>query len=395
MIRASIPRCGGFPMLRERTSRRVRVLGDGCAGLSLALRAADLGAHDLTLVRPKGAPAPADHIWGFWDGPDMPSPVATARGLARASWERWAIITDDGGVVMQSATRRYAALRRLDWTRYCEIAAQQAGVRIAESEEDPGNSTRDAAGEAADLVFDSRPPTVPDGIMLQHFIGLEVRSSHPVFDAGTAILMDFRVDQSRGMHFIYLLPFSATEALVESTLFSPERLEERFYLDAIETYLGRHYGLHSFEVLRRERGVIPLARLPQRDPALPGIGGNGGAIRPSSGYAFIFIQKQIDRAIDELRQGGALRFRTPHRSVDLWMDAVLLSVLRHWPERAPELFLRMGRALDGDEFARFLSGEADWPLRLKVVMAMPKWPFLRGLVRLVTGGTSYRNAEAL
>ena len=387
MIRASIPRCGGFPMLREGTSRQVRVLGDGCAGLSLALRAADLDQHDLILVRPKGAPAPADHIWGFWDGPDMPSPVATAHGLARASWDRWAIITEDGGVVMKSSTRRYAALRRLDWTRHCEVAAQQAGVRIAESEEDQG--------EAADLVFDSRPPAMPDGIMLQHFIGLEVRSSRPVFDAGTAILMDFRVDQSRGMHFIYLLPFSATEALVESTLFSPERLEERFYLDAIETYLGRHYGLHSFEVLRRERGVIPLARLPQRDPAISGIGGNGGAIRPSSGYAFIFIQKQIDRAIAELRQGGPLRFRTPHRSVDLWMDAVLLSVLRHWPERAPELFLRMGRALDGDEFARFLSGEADWPLRLKVVMAMPNWPFLRGLFRLMTGGSSYRTAEAL
>ena len=49
----------------------------------------------------------------------------------------------------------------------------------------------------------------------------------------------------------------------------------------------------------------------------------------------------------------------------------------------------MGRALDGDEFARFLAGEADWPLRLKVVMAMPKWPFLRGLVRML-GGTSRR-----
>ena len=75
------------------------------------------------------------------------------------------------------------------------------------------------------------------------------------------------------------------------------------------------------------------------------------------------------------------------------MDAVLLTVLRHWPERAPELFLRMGRVLDGDEFARFLSGEANWPLRLKVIMAMPKALFLRGFVRLVAGSRPQRTAE--
>ena len=186
--------------------------------------------------------------------------------------------------------------------------------------------------------------------------------------------MDFRVDQSRGMPHLSAAVLGDRGA-GRSTLFSPERCEERFYLEAIETYLASHFDLPSFETLRRERGVIPLARLPQRDPAIPGIGGNGGAIRPSSGYAFVFIQKQIDEVAAALGGGGRLQFRTPHRAVDLWMDAVLLTVLRHWPERAPELFLRMGRALDGDEFARFLSGEADWPLRLKVVMAMPKWPF--------------------
>ena len=230
--------------------------------------------------------------------------------------------------------------------------------------------------------------------MLQHFLGLEVRSRHEIFDPDTAILMDFRVDQSRGMHFIYLLPFSATEALVESTLFTPSVCPADFYRREIATYLKSHFGLGSFETLRVERGVIPLGTLPPRDPSLPGIGGNGGAIRPSSGYAFPFIQKQIDRAIAATRNGHDLGFAVPHRRVDLWMDAVLLTVLRHWPERAPELFLRMGRALDGDEFARFLSGEADWPLRLKVIMAMPKAPFLRGLVCLLAGGRPHLTAEA-
>ena len=65
--------------------------------------------------------------------------------------------------------------------------------------------------------------------MLQHFQGIEVKTKQPCFDKDMAILMDFRVDQSKGMHFIYLLPYSATEALVESTLFSTELVDEEFY----------------------------------------------------------------------------------------------------------------------------------------------------------------------
>jgi lycopene beta-cyclase len=38
----------------------------------------------------------------------------------------------------------------------------------------------------------------------------------------------------------------------------------------------------------------------------------------------------------------------------------------------------MAAALTGDEFAIFLSGEAGAKIWLKVIMAMPKQPFLRG-----------------
>ena len=368
-------------MSSDAPRQQVRILGDGCAALSLAARADELAGIDLHLVRPEGAPPESDHIWGFWDAPGL----TAASRMARAKWHSWSIVTDGGKAVMRSATRPYTALHRRHWTGHCRDRAERIGVGVRDW---------NAAGDDADLVFDSRPPRVPHGMMLQHFLGLEVRSSHAVFDPETAILMDFRVDQSRGMHFIYLLPFSATEALVESTLFTPSACQDAFYRQAITAYLADQFGLTDFETLRSERGVIPLGRLARRDPAIPGLGGNGGAIRPSSGYAFPFIQKQIDAAIAAAQSGRQLRFDVPHRRIDLWMDSVLLTVLRHWPERAPELFLRMGCALDGDEFARFLGGEADWRLRLKVIMAMPKWPFLRGLVRMLAQTPSRPGAEA-
>ena len=40
------------------------------------------------------------------------------------------------------------------------------------------------------------------------------------------------------------------------------------------------------------------------------------------------------------------------------MDSVLLTVLKNWPEHGPNMFLRMGKSLTGDQFVRFLSGQS-------------------------------------
>jgi lycopene beta-cyclase len=53
--------------------------------------------------------------------------------------------------------------------------------------------------------------------------------------------------------------------------------------------------------------------------------------------------------------------------------------LKNWPSQGPKLFGRMASALSGDEFVRFMSGQANWRLRLKVIMAMPKLPFIKGV----------------
>ena len=147
-------------------------------------------------------------------------------------------------------------------------------------------------------IFDTRPPICPEGNVLQHFLGLEIKTKQPVFDPEIAILMDFRVDQSKGMHFVYLLPYSETEALVESTIFSTKIANEEFYKNSITDYLKACFKVSSYEITHQEKGVIPLGKLAPHDPNIPGLGANGGATRPASGYAFVFIQQQINDAIE-------------------------------------------------------------------------------------------------
>ena len=349
----------------------VSVIGAGCAGLSLAARAVDLPGHQLSLIAPKRDDA-HDHIWGFW----AMEWLQTATSAARKQWASWQIISDDQNVLHHSTRHPYCAIHRHRWLKDCKAKAKASGVEFRHDLVLQSSAEQTIAGQ----ILDSRPPPVPDGMMLQHFTGWEVRAAVGAFDPTTAILMDFRCDQTRGMHFIYFLPFSDQEALIESTLFSPDLAPADFYDTAITGYLKSKCHLAAFEISRREAGVIPLGVLGRHDRGLVGIGANGGAIRPSSGYAFSFIQKQIDHAVSHAVAGKPLAVRVPHSSFELWMDRIFLAVLRHYPELAPHIFTAMAAALTGDEFARFLSGEAGAKTWAKVIMAMPKIPFLWGLL---------------
>ncbi len=349
----------------------VSVIGAGCAGLSLAARAADLPGHKLSLIISKQDDAD-DHIWGFW-AMEWLQPATAA---ARKQWINWEIISDDQRVVHNSAQHPYCAIHRHRWLQDCQDKAEASGVEFRYDLFSHAPAEKTFSGQ----VLDSRPPPVPNDVMLQHFVGWEVTAAAGAFDPTTAILMDFRCDQTRGMHFIYCLPFSDQEALIESTLFSPKLAPANFYEKAITDYLTSICNLTAFKIIRRESGVIPLAVLDRHDPRLDGIGANGGAIRPSSGYAFSFIHKQIHYAVSRAVADKPLVVGVPHSAFELWMDRIFLSVLRHRPELAPDIFTAMAAALDGDEFACFLSGEAGVKTWIKVIMAMPKIPFLWGLM---------------
>ena len=186
------------------------VLGEGCASLMLASRANELNDHRLSVVQPDAAPEPKDHMLGFWGTPDM----AFAAQHARHAWPNWSVITETAHATMTSEDHPYHAMHKLTYLEQAKATARQHGVDFLLEQEH--------VAAQPDAVFDTRPPRAPAGAMLQHFAGLEVEVDRPVFDPTTAVLMDFRVDQSHGMHFMYVLPFSPTRALLESTMFSTQ-----------------------------------------------------------------------------------------------------------------------------------------------------------------------------
>ena len=85
------------------------------------------------------------------------------------------------------------------WINYCKKLCKDAKVsiinkRITENDNRLYLGKKEIAG---DMIFDSRQPKNEKNVMLQHFYGLTVVSNRKVFDDSTAILMDFRCDQSK------------------------------------------------------------------------------------------------------------------------------------------------------------------------------------------------------
>ena len=119
--------------------------------------------------------------------------------------------------------------------------------------------------------------------------------------------MDFRCDQSKGIHFIYLLPLNKNSALVESTIFSKNIEKPSFYLNAIKLYLRKYYNLTKFVKSHHEKGIIPMHDITVNSKFTYNIGTRGGAVRPSSGYAFTFIQKQVFQIKNQLISKGKIK----------------------------------------------------------------------------------------
>ena len=287
----------------------VAILGGGLAGLSLAVRLATprfAGLRVLVVERRKSYVR--DRTWSYWTGAPHPFQAAVSR-----QWDRWTVAGQDTSATVSAPGLLYESVQadtlyRLALGRIA--AAPHIDLRLgicADVTEAPDGVVIRLPGETvrAGVAFDTRPPA---GLgrhgLSQVFLGQEVETTRPIFAPETAVLMDFRVEQTGAAHFTYVLPTSPTRALVEDTWFAPPGFCPPDHRAAIACYLAAHnsgpYAVH-FE----ETGALPMDPVyrPQPGTRLIPLGTAGGATRPSTGYAFTAIQDRCDAIIADIDQG--------------------------------------------------------------------------------------------
>ncbi|MEM6570306.1 MAG: lycopene cyclase family protein [Planctomycetota bacterium] len=368
----------------------IAILGGGCAGLSLAVQLVERGLDGVRVVVLEQRPEYVrDRTWCGW------SVVPHAfQDCVDHAWSRWQVRGSGECYTHSSARYRYEHIPadRFYASAQERIAASsgaalRTGVDV-HGVHDLGGShrIRTSSGDVvAETIVDARsssPRRVSSGL-LQHFRGWEVTTAAPVFDPETVTLMDFDVVQDDGaVHFLYVLPFSPTRALVESTVLSPDLLPEAEYEARIEEYVARRFGTRIQEIGYVEAGAIPMTTdaMPP-DARGPRAGTAGGAVKASSGYAFHAIQRTTAELATRLLAGTASGSVAARSRLDAWMDGVFLSFLQHNPERGAEVFLRLFRSVDSDTIVRFMMEVPTTTDRLQFVTAMPKTPFMREALR--------------
>ncbi len=240
----------------------------------------------------------------------------------------------------------------------------------------------------AQWIFNSIAPSKTHKLQyhyyLQHFLGWTIKTEKPVFDVNNATFMDFRVEQTQGeAKFVYVLPFSENEALIEYTIFGKKVLEKNIYEQEIQNYILKFLNISDFEILEKEFGVIPMYDEPfaQKSSAFViNIGTAGGCSKASTGYTFQNIQKQADEIIKKIINGNLPFFQKNILKNRFSMyDATLLEVFEMQSLLPADIFKTMFEKHSVQKILRFLDEDSNFLEEIQIMNSMPYLPFLEAV----------------
>ncbi|WP_417352841.1 lycopene cyclase family protein [Flavobacterium alkalisoli] len=219
-------------------------------------------------------------------------------------------------------------------------------------------------------------------VLQQHFKGWFIKTNTPVFDDSKATFMDFSIPQKGNTRFMYVLPVSSTEALIEYTLFSEHLLPEEEYDSAIKDYITG-LGITDYEIADKEKGSIPMTVYPfwrNNTQNIMHIGSAGGWTKASTGYTFKNSDKQSEKLIRFLEQENDLRkFYKTNR---FWFyDLLLLDILYRTNKKGSEIFTALFKKGNASPVFKFLDEETSLSEDMSVIVKCPKSLFIKALLR--------------
>ncbi|OWP61659.1 lycopene cyclase [Hymenobacter amundsenii] len=382
------------------------IIGGGAAGLSLAYHLAQeprLADKRVVVVEPESVKA-NDRTWRYWATGSTPFEAVEAH-----RWAKLVLRTPTYEHVFGLGPYRYRMVRAQDFYTHVHqvLAARPAqftclsGRVVALTEVPGGVCARLADGQSLRVryAFDSRLPALVREptryrYLEQHFRGWEVETDHDAFDPDTVQFMDFRVPQRGQARFVYTLPFSKRRALVEFTVFSPQRLPVEEYETELRRYLAAQLAGQPYRIVAEEGGSIPMTDhpLPARASAhVLNLGTRAGRAKPSTGYTFARIQRHSARLVQALATTG---YPPVDATGDRWQfrlfDTLLLDVIQRHGDQLGGIFADLFHRNAVPRLFAFLDEQTSWRENYYIMRSVTPWPFLQALGRVLWSRTGKR-----
>jgi lycopene beta-cyclase len=370
------------------------IAGAGCSGLSLATALSKANVKQSILLIDNNIHTNQDKTWCFWDLPNLsPLPFTTT------VWQNLTFYSDNYEKKEKILPFNYVGVKSGDFYKYSyEVLKNAKNIDIIEEniERIYGlesgacletktqkfhchylfNSTAISAGHPKSYSTNSA--------LKQHFQGWFVKTEKPVFEKNTATFMDFRTEQHQDVRFFYVLPYSEREALIEYTIFSKQLLADEAYDEQIEKYIQETLQIEKFTIMEKEKGVIPMEFIhpdTTHNHIIP-IGIVGGALKPSTGFAFSLIQKQVDQIIKSIQSDNLPLYKKKIQNRFSFYDTVLLHLLQKKEINKSAIFISLFKGNNIGTILTFLSEKTGIFGEMKIFSTLPVKVFISALIEI-------------
>ena len=368
------------------------LVGGGLANCLIAHRILIQDPNFPLLVVERGAFLGADHTWSFHDSDLTENQRRWIKPLIAHSWSnhelrfpgRCRTINDGYNSVTSESLHGVVASalgdRMLLGTEVEEVGPN--AILLPRGERIESRTVIDGRGDPGGKHLD---------IAYQKFLGLFVRLAKPHGLSGP-ILMDATVEQTDGYRFVYTLPFSDTELLIEDTYYADDPdLDHTRLQRGIREY-AEQQGWTIVEITGKEKGVLPITLGGDIDAfwdagpqGVARSGMRGAFFHPTTGYSLPEAVRLADTiaSIPDL-ENAPLYDMTRRLSRDLWRRPGYYRLLNRMlfraaePEQRYRIFERF-YGLSSALIRRFYSGHLLWTDKIRLLVGKPPVPIHRAL----------------
>ena len=367
------------------------IAGFGCSGMSLLYRILTTPTlkSKKILVIDKTKKNNNDRTWCYWEKKN-----GVFDKIVIKKWKSLQFFSHSFTKKFNLKKYTYKMIKGVDFysfvlnfsKKFKNVTFKKENILRIETTNQKGLLISDKSMYYAEYIFNSTnlllPKMTSKNSILQHFEGWFIKSKEDLFDSKTGRLMDFRVSQKHGTTFMYLLPITKNEALIEYTLFSEKTLKKNEYEIELKKYISKYLKNDNYEIIHKEYGVIPMSmvkfeRNHKLSESIINIGTAGGYTKASSGYTFQFIQKNSELIIQNLLKN---KRPSPKKSIRdkifEWYDRTLIEVLISKQMTGREVFTIMFKKNNIDKILAFLANESAFKDDLKIMTSLPSVPFL-------------------
>jgi lycopene beta-cyclase len=334
-----------------------------------------------------------DRTWCFWEEKNE-----TWDKIVTKKWDLALYANPNQSVEIDLSPNKYNQIRSVDFYNFVldEICKHDnitfENQKVVKFEETADNIVLQTVSNSysCDQLFNSilNPFEVENQnqypLLKQHFIGWFIESEQEIFNPEKATFMDFSVEQKGNTRFMYVLPTSKSEALLEYTLFSQSHLETKEYESEIEIYLKK-IGVKNYKIVEKESGSIPMTCFPfwkNNTSRILNIGSAGGWTKASTGFTFKNADKKSTQLIQFLQTKRD--FKQFHKINKFWFyDLLLLDILFKKNEIGAKIFSALFTKPNPQLNFKFLDEETSFWEDLQVIWKCPKGLFIKGLLSLI------------